>query len=64
MTIPAASILLAADRAMRGQIVRDKISVKQGKLREDKAQEFVAAMEAAYEALQRALADQLRSEAQ
>lgn len=64
MTIRAATLLLATDRAMRGQIVRDKISVKQGKLREDKAQEFVAAMETAYEALQRALVDQLRSETQ
>lgn len=62
MTIPAASLLLATDQAMRMQIARDKISMGQGKLTDRKAAEFAAAMEAAYEALQRALADQLKSE--
>lgn len=62
MSIPASAQLLATCRAMRTMMARDQISVSQGKLREDKAQEFAAAMEASYETLQRALADALRRE--
>jgi hypothetical protein len=62
MTIRASDMLLATERAMRMQIARDRITVGHGKLREEKAVEFAAAMTAAFAELQRALADRLRSE--
>ena len=62
MTVPASAQLIAACRAMQTQLRMDKQRIRASPNFESRAKTEAEAMAAAYETLQRALADQLRSE--